>query len=1122
MECETGRNWFCFLAHGLFLSMLCFVFSFSCLTNVAAADESMGPEAGKIVDARDEAAVKRAGADEWQRAAKGMVLYEGDTLSTGKYGRIYALLSDESLVQINGGTRLVVEQTAGTAGWVSKAGIAKAAQKGLRSVYKLLNGEIWMRNKNRRVFVDIDTPTMVVGVRGTELNLSTDGVGVAVLTVLRGNVLASNQSGEVAATAGRQVVSRLGSPLETTVLLSPEDAVQWTVSMPPGLLNLEKAFASAEEGTAKFPESADLQGYRAALLLKAGRLSEAYERFRELAEIHPENVLINYGLSVSALMINDKETALGSARKSIATDPRDVRGYILESYALQAMHQLPQAMETLEKALAVDGENVTALLNLARLQFGSDYLDRAWVTLAKAEAVSPDSGLVQNLKGFMLLAKRKTGEAVKAFDRALEADSSIGEAHLGLALCRMRMAETGPAMEEMSAAVLLEPRRSLVLSYWAKMLYQLERFDHALDILQLAKELDPNDPTPYLYEGIIHRDLNRPVEAVESLHKAIALNDNRGVYRSRFLMDRDLAVNNVNLFMLYRQLGLSAWAQNKAVSSIKQDYSNYAGHLFYGSALTETGVRTVAGGSELLLARILQPANLNAVNTFNSYTSFFEKPAVDGVVTAAAGNHKTRGYDVNVFGEIPEYNLAFNATNYYKATDGWRETNFEESKGLSALLKFDPSRDDHVTLGYRKLKNRREDAAVGRNLYDRKPNPLDESRLDSGIFEAGYHHRFSPGADFICFFAYVEDDGGFFEFDRENDFLGLDGLNFFSFSDTEYERPYYQFQAQQTFKIGEHQLLGGALRYSAHSDTRNVTEEFLVYYDDVYDNYFFSDCDPDSRLTSFYVRDIWRLNSDWIVEGALYYDRIVQGNPFNGAELNRNELNPRLGVIWTPNSSDTFRLAGFRYVLPFTANRIDPTEIAGVPIFRNTGEGSIAEEIDFVWEREWKNSFLSVGGFYLDRESTSVFVNRRTGAETETDFKGRLKGIELAYNRILGKGVALSAGYRFQDVVDSFFSDYDRKDHLAGVGLNYVRPSGLAASISQAFRYEDLDGDAFENEDIWLTDASLSYEFPGKTGLVSVRVLNIFDNRFNWIEDIFTFQGRAPAREISGSLSVFF
>ncbi len=281
----------------------------------ASASEPSGIEAGKIIDARGEALVKPAGKDEWLPAEKGMFIYDGDTLATGEYGRIYALLSDESLLQLNSGSTFEILETAKTAGWLSFSGIIKAAQRLLRSDYRLLQGEMWLRNKNHHVFIDIDTPTAALGVRGTEMNIFTDGENLTVLTVLRGHVLAaSGDTGEITAARGMQVVARAGRPLEKTTLVSPEDAVQWTVHIPHGLFApgrfvtegpardfLEKAAGQAvsdrigealrtvDQGLAGFPESEDLQVYKAGLLIKTGDLLEAHQRLTDLTSIYPEN-----------------------------------------------------------------------------------------------------------------------------------------------------------------------------------------------------------------------------------------------------------------------------------------------------------------------------------------------------------------------------------------------------------------------------------------------------------------------------------------------------------------------------------------------------------------------------------------------------------------------------------------------------------------------------------------------------------------------------------------------------------------------------------------------------------------------------------------------------------------
>ena len=63
----------------------------------------------------------------------------------------------------------------------------------------------------------------------------------------------------------------------------------------------------------------------------------------------------------------------------------------------------------------------------------------------------------------------------------------------------------------------------------------------------MAKGLDPLDPTPYFYDAIRKQTVNRPVEALEDMQTSITLNDNRAVYRSRLLLDEDLAARSASL-----------------------------------------------------------------------------------------------------------------------------------------------------------------------------------------------------------------------------------------------------------------------------------------------------------------------------------------------------------------------------------------------------------------------------------------------------------------------------------------------------------------------------------------------------------------------------------------------
>ncbi|MBW1714162.1 MAG: TonB-dependent receptor, partial [Deltaproteobacteria bacterium] len=650
---------------------------------------------------------------------------------------------------------------------------------------------------------------------------------------------------------------------------------------------------------------------------------------------------------------------------------------------------------------------------------------------------------------------------------------------------------------EVSTAVLLEPRRSLLVSYWAKLLYRLGRLGQALDLLAMAHLLDPQDPTPKLYQAFILRDQNRPSQAIGALNEAVRLNDNRAVYRSRFLLDKDLAVKNVTLSILYDQLGLEPWAFNKATASIKHDYLNSAGHLFLAGALLGLEGRDRAAESEALLARLLQPANLNSFNQFNEYTSFFEGPRLGGTLEGTAGKFDTTDGRLRADGALPQANLAFSLEADQRRTEGWRATNYERSNEVAAKIKWEPHPKHSLMLAGAHNYAKNGDNFYPRYEYDDPADDFDWLQVRTSRLELGYRYHGPYPSD-------------------------LGPIYFDVFRSVSSQEPYVQAQGQLQFRLGRHQLIFGTLHYLGRHEVNNREEAFmdLGLGVPIPIDTFTTEFDLPKRFHSFYVQDIWPILPSLTLEAALYYDLIEAGNAFFGTEWSLAELGPRLGLIWTPSPHDTIRLAAFRYLLPFYASRVDPLDVAGVTIFRNHMEGSVAQEADLIWEREWKSGFFSANLFHVQREYT--YKARSLESTQMVTEDGRMSGLELALNQVLWPGLGLGLGYRFLDVEDEGLPAADRQDHLARAGLTYVHPSGFSASLSQTFRHLQFKAGDRADESMWLTDAQVGYEFPGKRGSVGLEVRNIFDQKFNWVTDFFVVSGRAPGREILLSASFNF
>ncbi|MEO5331394.1 MAG: tetratricopeptide repeat protein [Magnetococcus sp. YQC-5] len=1112
---------------------------------------------------------KAASASEWKTTGAGQILHAGDQIRTGTHSRVSLLLADESLIKLKENSNFSLGDVAPSAGWTMLESKLEKPPS-IQSQFTLMQGGVWFLNKNREVAITFKTPTATIGVRGTELVVELDPTQTLQVASLEGSAMIQNTQGEVVISSGEEAITRPGAAPVKQLLLHPENAVQWIVAVPslfipqdlkqsgPGWSELKQgrfaeALAVFEQN--RKPESVTLMGRMAALMalhrfkeaegiltmareysmkdplfalqqawfdLMTGEIVRANQALVASTTRHPQEVMGWQLRTLTALALDHREEMQESARQAITHGARSATSWIIHAYVQQARFLLDGAESSIHKALTLEPENVTALMALARLQFGNGRTSDALATMNKAAKQAPENAEVNNLHGYVLFSMHKDEEAILAFQKAAKQDTTLAEARMGLGLTFMRQGETARAFEEITTAVLLDPRRSLIRSYWAKMLYQVARHDKALDVLKMARTLDPRDPTPLLYEAVILRDLNKPTEAIQTINQAIVLNDNRAVYRSRFLLDGDLAVKNVDLSKLFNQLDLSAWARNKAVASVRQDYANSAGHLFYAGSLNEELGRSWARSTEALLARLLQPANLNTFDSFNNYTTFIEKPGMTWDFSMTAGNHKTFNQLGIASGAAPEHNLAYQFGYFNNDTDGWRKGHFDRSRILLGYMKWDGLPNGNVMLAATKTDASQGDKPSPRFEWDSVPSPRDNKESTTHRIEGGYHHHFAPGSDLLLHATQMRtpyESRNLSRLDQATlQRFNSAGATVDLYSDLQRINNYYQLQGEYLRRSGNNQMFAGVIHYQGDDEYNNRIMLEMLY--PMVRNIPLPNIHLEQKraMQTVFLQDIFKINPFLILEGDLHYNRMSTGNFENQTTWTESQWGPRMGLIWTPHQRHTLRLAGFRSMLPFISDRLDPVDIAGVPIHRNGPPGSLTDEGQLVWEYETKTGLWSTSLFHADREYSEL-----TPAK-QMKWESRIKGVELQYNRLLGMGMGLSGRYRFEQVYDPQTEQgatVNRDEHLAEMALKWVDSHGWSAKAKETYRFLDFVSNR-AHETIWVTDLEAAYEFPKKWGSLQLKIDNLFDERFNWVTDAFVSQGRDPAREVFLTLNVSF
>ena len=227
-----------------------------------------------------------------------------------------------------------------------------------------------------------------------------------------------------------------------------------------------------------------------------------------------------------------------SARRS-SSAPRRPRAKIALSYAQQAKFDLEAARDTLlaggraaARRRARLGAAGRAVADAGRSRAGARGGRAGRGAGARSRAHADRARLCRSRR---VPHRRAPGRRSSGRSRSTPADPLP---RLGLGLAQIRDGDLEAGRANLEIAVGLDRQRCAAAHLSGQGLFRGEAGrDLPASSSRIAKELDPLDPTAYLYDAIRKQTENRPVEALRELEKSIELNDNRAVYRSRLLLD---------------------------------------------------------------------------------------------------------------------------------------------------------------------------------------------------------------------------------------------------------------------------------------------------------------------------------------------------------------------------------------------------------------------------------------------------------------------------------------------------------------------------------------------------------------------------------------------------------
>jgi len=247
------------------------------------------PLAGKLVYLQGQVEVRGEGR-EWEAARLNQELWAGDEVRTGVLSRAAILCVDESQLKLNENTVMALKSAAPSPRLSLGQVVPAAVKEAAASLYRVSQGEVWLRNKNEKFRFELETPAVTAAIRGTEFNLKVALDGLTLLTLLEGGLRLINPYGQLDLKPGEEGSARPGQPPTKRVLVQPADAVQWSLYYPGIFSSRDLPLALPEAAAQPAPAS------RAAALVRQGEtyydqghLTQARQEAQAALQLDPEN-----------------------------------------------------------------------------------------------------------------------------------------------------------------------------------------------------------------------------------------------------------------------------------------------------------------------------------------------------------------------------------------------------------------------------------------------------------------------------------------------------------------------------------------------------------------------------------------------------------------------------------------------------------------------------------------------------------------------------------------------------------------------------------------------------------------------------------------------------------------
>ena len=277
-------------------------------------------------------------------------------------------------------------------------------------------------------------------------------------------------------------------------------------------------------GVRSFPEDKPLRFNYARLLIEDEDYQDAHEQFEIIVEQDPQDYETIYSMALLDLEMEDYDEAMGRLTLLVDVEHRLNESHFYMGYIFEQLGQLSEAIPHY-RAVALGAPNfVAAQQQATRFAIQLERYDDAHDWLVDLSRGQPRLEILfSNVEASLLMQAEQFDRAMVVLDEMLERYPNDTDLLFTRVLLHDNFSDMASAEQDLRRIINLQPGDSRALNHLGYMLAdRTDRFEEALDLLERAITISPDDPAIIDSLAWVQYKLGRYEESLSNLRRAFA------------------------------------------------------------------------------------------------------------------------------------------------------------------------------------------------------------------------------------------------------------------------------------------------------------------------------------------------------------------------------------------------------------------------------------------------------------------------------------------------------------------------------------------------------------------------------------------------------------------------